>query len=539
MPSISCLTLARKSESDVDEEQVTPGLLKEEATEQLAGLVVFAEESADRVGENQTFMAFEKELVVKLYALARTVVVLFLTVAEERLRGGMPERFFRGGRAFKSGSAEPRSLSTLFGVIRYWRTYAREVNAARRRGFHPLDVELGLSTDRFSWNLLSVVVRLATRLSFAQARETTSWFVPQPPATEVIEQATLGFGRHTQEWFETAPPPEADGGVLIVQIDSKGAPTATEQELARRRGKRKPRRASHSPRHRGRDKRGQYGRKQRRKKGDKSKNAKMATQVVMYTLRREGPRLLGPVNRWVYASFAPKKHAFAIARREANKRGFTQESGKLVQLVTDGDPDLARYAKQYFPGAIHTLDIMHAIEKLWLAGESIHREGSDLLREWVEQQKDRLYEGKVNEILAELRRGLESTPKSGPGNKGKRKRLEDVIRYLDKRVQQMNYDQLIRQDLEIGSGAVEGAVKYIIGRRCDHGGMRWIKERAEAIVQLRCIDVNGDWEAFVQFVHDKVRQRGIQLGERVRLQQKAPVPLPDFTEVNHVVSKAA
>ena len=259
----------------------------------------------------------------------------------------------------------------------------------------------------------------------------------------------------------------------------------------------------------------------------------------MYTLRREGPRLLGPVNRWVYASFAPKKHAFAIARREANKRGFTQESGKLVQLVTDGDPDLARYAKQYFPGAIHTLDIMHAIEKLWLAGESIHREGSDLLREWVEQQKDRLYEGKVNEILAELRRGLESTPKSGPGNKGKRKRLEDVIRYLDKRVQQMNYDQLIRQDLEIGSGAVEGAVKYIIGRRCDHGGMRWIKERAEAIVQLRCIDVNGDWEAFVQFVHDKVRQRGIQLGERVRLQQKAPVPLPDFTEVNHVVSKAA
>ena len=536
---ISFLSLARKPESDVEEQQLTSEGLREKAAEQFAGLLAFAAESAEHVGGKQTFMAFEKELVVKLYALARTVVVLFLTVAEDRLSRGMADRFSRGGRTFKSGSAEPRSLSTLFGVVRYWRTYAREVNAARRRGFHPLDVELGLSTDRLSWNLLSVVVRLATRLSFAQARETTSWFVSQPPSTEVIEQAALGFGRYTQEWFETAPPPEGDGEVLIVMIDSKGAPTATEQELARRRGKRKQRPHSHSPRHRGRDKRGRRRKKKRRKKGDKSKNAKMATQVVVYTLRREGPRLLGPLNRWVYASFAPKKHAFAIARREANKRGFTEESGKLVQLVTDGDDDLARYAKQYFPGAKHTLDIMHVIEKLWLAGTSIHREGSEQLEEWVEQQKDRLYEGKVDEILVELRRCLESIPKTGPGNKGKRKRLEDVFRYLDKRVEQMNYDQLIRQDLEIGSGAVEGAVKYIIGRRCDHGGMRWIKERAEAVLQLRCIDVNGDWEAFVQFVHDKVRQRGIQLGERVRLQQKAPAPLPDFTEVNHVVKKAA
>ena len=48
----------------------------------------------------------------------------------------------------------------------------------------------------------------------------------------------------------------------------------------------------------------------------------MTTLVVMYTLQREigpdgQPFLKGPINRWQYASYAPKRHAFAIARREA------------------------------------------------------------------------------------------------------------------------------------------------------------------------------------------------------------------------------
>jgi hypothetical protein len=406
----------------------------------------------------------------------------------------------------------------------------REVAAKARRGFHPLDVVLGLTADRISMWLLAMAVRLATKMSFADARSTLGLFVPTAPSTEVIEQATLGFGRHTAEWFENAPAPEDDGEVLIIMIDSKAAPTATEQELKRRRGKRRKRTTVGSARHRGRKRRKRHEKKPRRKKGDKSKNGKMATLVVMYTLRRRGKYLLGPINRWTYASFAPKKHAFQIAKREAKKRGFGPDSGKTIQLVTDGDNDLARYAKDIFPEAIHTVDVMHVIEKLWSAGESIHREGSKDLSAWFEKQKKRLYGGKVHAILRELRRHLDATPKTGPGNKGKRKRLGEVLRYLEKRVDMMDYDELIAEDLEIGSGVVEGAVKYIIGRRCDHGGMRWIKERAEAVLQLRCIEVNGDWDRFVQRVHDSTRKRGIERAERVRIQQRESAPLPVITE---------
>ena len=163
----------------------------------------------------------------------------------------------------------------------------------------------------------------------------------------------LGLGRHTGEWFKTVSAPKDDGDVLIIQIDGKGTPTATEGELNKRCGKRKKNPHPGSQRHRGRKARKLRGPKKRRKKGDKSKNAKMATVVVMYTLKRSADGLLeGPINKRVYASYAPKRHESAYARREADKRGFTADSGKLIQIVTDGDNDLERYAKEFFPGAI-------------------------------------------------------------------------------------------------------------------------------------------------------------------------------------------
>ena len=139
--------------------------------------------------------------------------------------------------------------------------------------------------------------------------------------------------------------------------------------------------------------------------------------IVMYTLRREGSRLVGPINKWVYASFSPKEHAFKMARLEANKRGFVDGSGKKIQLVTDGDNDLALYGAKYFPTAEHTIDFWHVVEYLWDAGRGLFTEGSKPLRAWVKQLERDLFEGRIDEILDELRRRLASIPKTGPGNK--------------------------------------------------------------------------------------------------------------------------
>jgi len=161
----------------------------------------------------------------------------------------------------------------------------------------------------------------------------------------------LGFGRHTADWFESAPAPENDGEVLVIQIDSKASPTATDKELAKRRGKRVVNPHRGSQRHRCRASRKRRGSKKRRKKGDKAKNGKMATIVVIYTLK------------------------------QADKRGFTKESGKTVQIVTDGDNDLARYIGDFSPDALHTIDVFHVVEYLWEAAGCPFKEGSDELIE--------------------------------------------------------------------------------------------------------------------------------------------------------------
>jgi hypothetical protein len=479
-----------------------------------------------------SFFAFEKALIPRVFRLARLFVTLFLCVREEwHASPGDGGPAMADGQRYERRPAQARNLSTFFGAVRYWRTYMRGPAVdGERHGFHPLDLALGLTADRISMHLLSLAARLATKLSFAQVHATLKWFLQAAPSTEVIEQTVLGIGRWTGAWFQSALAPAGDGDVLIVMFDSKGAPTATDSELLRRRRKRRKRKAASSPRHRGRQRRKAWGEKPRRQKGDKSKNAKMATMVVLYTLRRSGKQLLGPINKWVYASFAPKRHAFEVARREANKRGFTPGSGKLIQVLSDGDNDFADYVKEYFPEAIHTVDVMHVMEYVWTAGACILPEGSHALARWVAVQKGLLYGGRADLVLDELRQHLAALPRSGPGNKGKRERLSDAIAYLEKRIEQMNYRQMMAKDLEIATGAVEGAIKHVVGYRFDHGGMRWIRERAEALLQLRCIEINGDWDRFLEFVHDRVQGEGLKSRRPVRVQQRSPSPLPVVAE---------
>ena len=92
----------------------------------------------------------------------------------------------------------------------------------------------------------------------------------------------------------------------------------------------------------------------------------------------------------------------------------------------------------------------------------------------------------------------------------------------------MDYHELARQDLELSTGIVEGAVRYIVSQRFDEGGMRWIKERAEALLQLRCIELNGDWDAFIAFVYAKLSRKQRASRRQIRLLQDAPEPLPTY-----------
>ena len=247
----------------------------------------------------------------------------------------------------------------------------------------------------------------------------------------------------------------------------------------------------------------------------------------MYTLARgTDGKLHGPINKKVYASFGQRKKAIKWAREQATRRGFGPDTDKTVQIVLDGEICLEQRARALFPKAIITLDIRHAQEKLWQVGRLIHREGSAELTAWVEELEELLYRGKIGALVSRLRQALNEVAARGPGTKGKREKLREVLHYLKKRRKLMAYGKWRELDLVIASGVVEGAARYVVGERLDNSGMRWIEERAEAVLLLRCVEVNGDWDAFWAW-SDQRRQADLATGLPVQIRSNVPTQLPE------------
>lgn len=474
-----------------------------------------------------TFGVFEKELLVRMAVLGCCLIRLFLAARHERLdvRPCFEDDAHRPG----DKHAE-RTLKTFYGEVTYGRQYAM----ARRGGggFFPLDVALGLTRDRLTPWVMQWVARLATRMSFQAAQMTCKAVLNWAPATETIEQVVLGMGREAAAFMRQQPASSAkhpEGDVLVIEVDGKCPPTATDAELAKRRGKRRPRHEKACrcgcQRHRGRARREARGSKKRRKRGDKSKNGREAMVVVMYTLRRGADGLLhGPLNKKLYATFAGRKAAAAWARAEATKRGFGPDTAKTVQIAMDGAKSLKDSLKPLFPRAIFTLDVCHVVEKLWVLGRHYHKEGSKELAAWVEELKGLVYDGKTKTLLKRLRLLRSQVPKRGPGTKGRRLALTKVINYVQPRQKMMRYGHWIAQDLVIATGQVEGAVRHLVGERLDCSGMRWVRGKAEAVLHLRCIELNGDWDKFETWFHGQTQCR-LAKDKRHKVLTDQPLPL--------------
>jgi hypothetical protein len=472
-----------------------------------------------------SFLDFEKALLPQLSALGLLLLQLFLLVRHHCLNVAAcdPQERYRLADPYAT-----RRLNTCCGELSYGRAYLIPRRGSGP-GWHPLDAQLGLTRDSFSPLVVSWFCRLCTRLSFRLASEMGSMFLGWAPAPSTIEQWALGLGRPAHVYLSTAPLPPGDGEVLVIECDGKAIPTATDEELTKRRGRRKDK---HKPgackcqRHRGQSRRNSRGKKKKRKPGDKSKNGRGAILIAMYTLKRgEDGRLHGPINKKVYGTFSARQVALQWARQQASRRGFPAETTKAIQILLDGEICLEQQMRKLFPKAILTLDIRHAQERLWKIGRLLHAEGSQALTDWVEPLAALLYQGQVEQLLERL----EALDFVGPGSKRKREVHREATEYLRKRVGLMKYGEWRQQDLVMASGVVEGAARYVIGERLDNSGMRWIVERAEAVLLLRCIEVNGDWDTFFAF-SDKQRRDEMNEAKVVQIRSQKPTQLPQMSE---------
>jgi len=404
-------------------------------------------------------------------------------------------RYGVDGVAHEVEGADNVEIGTKFGKVPICQPVGRPVGRPRARRDLPMARALGLPGG-FTSPLVTLVAKFCAMMAFHPTRETLRDLVGWAPAPRSVLRIVDTVGAEARGFLEQAPVPEGDTTTLLILADGKGAPTITKAEKAKRR---KP----HRKKTGGLRELKKGVPKKRRGPGKKSKNAKMAAVGVICTLKADEKGRMRPVNKRMYATFKSYRALFEWLKAEAVRRGYGTAKFVKVQFVADGAETLWDLQQEFFPDAEVCLDWIHAVEKLWACGKAVNR-GSRTKRQpletWVHEQKRALRHGELDDVIATLQAALDGTAVTGPGNKYRRKVLGDTITYFTKNRARMDYARLREQGLVISSGLVEGTVRHLVGMRLDGPGMRWGKGRAEAILHLRSILLNGLWADFEAYL---------------------------------------
>jgi hypothetical protein len=71
----------------------------------------------------------------------------------------------------------------------------------------------------------------------------------------------------------------------------------------------------------------------------------------------------------------------------------------------------------------------------------------------------------------------------------------------------MPYDEYLARGWPMGMGVVEGACGHLVNDRLEPSGMRWTKTGAQAVLDLRTVRLNGQWEVYGQFPRQQPHHR--------------------------------
>ncbi|SFM55532.1 hypothetical protein SAMN04487980_1002364 [Streptomyces sp. cf124] len=81
----------------------------------------------------------------------------------------------------------------------------------------------------------------------------------------------------------------------------------------------------------------------------------------------------------------------------------------------------------------------------------------------------------------------------------KRGAADACVGYLTGHLDQLGYDTALAAGWPIATGAIEGACRHLIGDRLDITGARWGLAGAEAVLKLRALNDNGDFDEYWTF----------------------------------------
>ena len=256
------------------------------------------------------------EIHKRLMRLGVLLVGIWLV---HRLPTSVPESLQRGRGWYRYRGMMSAPVRSRFGVTQIDRPEYLIVHGEGPVKLVPYDRHIGLAAGRMSLGVHLVVGSLIARMTFQEAHDVMEEFGVYAPSTRSMHGIVDRLGLIASGFMETLPAPEDDGEILVIETDHKGAPHMSPEEHRKRRRKQKKRCGNVSNRERKRIRRivRQQGR-ERKKTGDKAKNARMASIGAVHTLRRlEDGSVEGPINRRVFGTFNGPR---ALSRRCSAKR---------------------------------------------------------------------------------------------------------------------------------------------------------------------------------------------------------------------------
>ena len=176
-------------------------------------------------------------------------------------------------------------------------------------------------------------------------------------------------------------------------------------------------------------------------------------------------------------------------------------AGKSTKLhcMGDGAPWIVNRTKEKLEGkATFLLDFYHLSEYLACAADVIAGEQK---RSWLKQQQERLKENRVGEVMDELLAHCESHDlticrrKHAPNEKEECP-ADRCKRYIESRLDYLDYKSAIEADLPIGTGEVEAGHRSVIQPRAKRSGAWWLIDNVQKILALRTNRANQEWEPY-------------------------------------------
>lgn len=402
-----------------------------------------------------------------------------------------------------------RTLASVFGAVEVERM------AYRHRGhenLYPADAVLNLPVERHSHGLRRLAAVESSRGSFEQGRAAITRATGQHLGKRQVEALTARAAVDVAEFYAIGQRAEpAADDVLVLSADGKGIvmrPDALRPATAKAAAKASPKLAA------------------RLSKGEKRNRKRLAEVGAVYDLHpvpRGAGDILGgnkhgedppdppaprprAVNKWVTASVVDDAaEVIADVFAEAERRD-PHHRRVWVALVDGNNHQIQRIqteANERGAAVTVVIDLVHVLEYLWGAAWCFFTEADPDAEAWVRQRALAILEGNAREVAAGIRRRATAARLPKP----KRAKADACAKYLTNKADYLDYPTALAAGWPIATGIIEGACRHLVADRMDITGARWSVAGAEAVLKLRAVRANDDFDAYWRYHLERERQR--------------------------------